>query len=553
MASSRAKKQGLARRYPALLFLLAAGALAILLPSALNVPQSGPTTLAEFAPVPGQGDGRSDVSDLGSAVSGGIGFGSGSGGKLAPPPSSVGKPDQASRRLKRCVGQPPRQTEDPLSPPCVAFFDGDNFGSTARGVTRDQASVLARMTNTDPATDRDAGRVFSCADLPSTNDQFQDVLCKAYWRYFNDRYQTYGRLVQLWSIHNPYAAANLDQQYKPFAAVDIGQSGNWAPRKILSVSYVGSSRSSYLKDAPHVVSFRADSEDQSAMAASFVCGKLAGRRAQFAGDDTLAGRQRKFGFLYAAPGHTPRKEAMRAYFRDNCGFDVTEETSDWQTQQGMVKLRGADVTSVILLVDNIATATNYATQLAYFPEWIIVGATDSNGIDNNFQARTANPVQWANSFGVTYDYRRDALKTQAWYRAYREGCSTPECPEPAAGMRGVQFGAAIYDSMNMLFYGIQAAGPRLTAENIDKGLHAIPARGSDDPYRPAAYFAPGNYSFIKDAMAIWWDPTGQPPDSQSRGCYRLPHEGRRFRPAEWIGGDDDIQMQGPCQADTFVG
>ena len=43
---------------------------------------------------------------------------------------------------KRCVGKPPRQTEDPLAPPCVASFAGDNFGVTYQGVTKDEISVL---------------------------------------------------------------------------------------------------------------------------------------------------------------------------------------------------------------------------------------------------------------------------------------------------------------------------------------------------------------------------------------------------------------------------
>jgi hypothetical protein len=63
-------------------------------------------------------------------------------GEGAPPlpPLPGGKGVNPSN--KRCVGNPPRQTEDPTSPPCVAFFDGDNFGSTYQGVTGEEIRVL---------------------------------------------------------------------------------------------------------------------------------------------------------------------------------------------------------------------------------------------------------------------------------------------------------------------------------------------------------------------------------------------------------------------------
>src|SRR5687768_2178126 len=48
----------------------------------------------------------------------------------------------ASAQVYRCVGDPPRQSEDPLAPPCVPFFEGDNYGDTAQGVTREEITVV---------------------------------------------------------------------------------------------------------------------------------------------------------------------------------------------------------------------------------------------------------------------------------------------------------------------------------------------------------------------------------------------------------------------------
>lgn len=410
--------------------------------------------------------------------------------------------------------------------------------------------VVGRFANISERSDRRVGQVVDCKDAHTTEDTFEDTLCRSYMKYFNDRYQTYGRTVHLYSAHAQTSLLNIEERYRPFSLVGTGSDG--ATRKILAVAYIGQSRAASVRDAPYRISFRPDDEDEIAQMSTFVCQKLVGRTARYSVDPRLASRTRKFGFMFW-DSYKDRKDALRAGIRARCGIDITAESPDWTTQLGMAQLQSANVTTVIAVLGTTghATASNHATQLGYFPEWFIAGSNELNGVDVNFHGRTANQVQWGNAFGVTFDYRRDALAKQPWYRAYKEGC--PTCPEPAIGQQGVTFAASSYDSVSMLFYGIQAAGPRLTAENIDKGLHAIPARPSTDPFRPAAYFSPGNYSFMKDSMAIWWDPSGEPPGSSNRGCYRLPNDGRRFRAGEWPAGDDDVKdPKAPCQADTFV-
>src|SRR5687767_6262187 len=44
----------------------------------------------------------------------------------------------AKARVRRCVGDPPRQVEDPQSPSCAPYWQGDNGGATSIGVTRDE-------------------------------------------------------------------------------------------------------------------------------------------------------------------------------------------------------------------------------------------------------------------------------------------------------------------------------------------------------------------------------------------------------------------------------
>lgn len=178
------------RRYPALVYLVGAGLLGLLLPSALRIPQSGPSTLAEYAPVTGEGEGESDISELGAGSSGGVGFGR-AGGRTDP--SDITDSDRGLVRKagdKRCVGKPARQTEDPLSPPCIAVYEGDNGGATAKGVTRDEVKVIIETEET--TVDQQAGAFIDCAEAPRSDEPPRDLVCKAWQKYFNDRFQTYG-------------------------------------------------------------------------------------------------------------------------------------------------------------------------------------------------------------------------------------------------------------------------------------------------------------------------------------------------------------------------
>jgi len=92
------------------------------LPSALNVPQSNPTQTLEFAPIPPQDDqppppepGNVETLSLGTSSTAPAGDADGGAGPGLPPPPV---PDGVGARpvTKRCVGNPPRQTEDPMSP-----------------------------------------------------------------------------------------------------------------------------------------------------------------------------------------------------------------------------------------------------------------------------------------------------------------------------------------------------------------------------------------------------------------------------------------------------
>src|SRR5687768_10688559 len=106
------------RNYPPLV-LASAMMLALLaiMPSALNIPQSTPSETLEYAPVPPE-DQDQPPSATGNFSSLGLGSSSGISAGASPdadPPGAgaVGGRAVKSASTKRCVGTPPRQTEDP--------------------------------------------------------------------------------------------------------------------------------------------------------------------------------------------------------------------------------------------------------------------------------------------------------------------------------------------------------------------------------------------------------------------------------------------------------
>src|SRR5581483_8863975 len=146
-----------------------------------------------------------------------------------PPPAPQGlnslRPNQ-----KHCVGTPPRQTEDPASPPCVPFFEGDNFGSTYAGVTASTVNVLVYVDGGtygssagDPGentpangtyVDIDKPRLPACSTgvtdtEPTQCDEVNVRVLKGFAKYFNDRYQTYGRHVHYWAYFSDSDTAAL--------------------------------------------------------------------------------------------------------------------------------------------------------------------------------------------------------------------------------------------------------------------------------------------------------------------------------------------------------
>jgi hypothetical protein len=566
-----------------------------LLPSSLNLPQSNPTTVLEYAPVPPEDDdppppADGNVSSLGLGTSGTIRKPA-----IPSPPPVIeglgGKPQQ-----KRCIGDPPRQTEDPASPPCVPFFEGDNFGSTYQGVKGEEITVLGYFdvgnylfTATGQSEIAPANGTYVDIDQPDKPPCRQGTsntdpnecdhvivrMLKGFSRYFNARFQTYNRHVHFWAYftnastaaaRRSDAVANWDK-LKPFAVIDqatffgFNQEYQTALNQLgvltFSSTEAGLSGDFYRANAPLAWGFYPDLEHWEAMYSSYVCQKIkphpVRRFGISPGQGAPNGQPRKFGIYYpidpAEPGLQTFSESLLDSLAD-CGVDpvtatysksgyaVDSDDTGTEAIEAVARFRDAEVTTV-LYVGTETRFGNAADAVKWYPEIVVAGDLEN---DNNFIGTVQNQNVWRNASAMTYHVRINRLEDSPGYRAYKEGY-------PAGDDFGGVFARDQYRDVFQLFQGIQVAGPRLTPASVDKGFHAIPERPSTDPFTPAFFFDPDDYTSTKDAAEQWWDTNGRTATSNQPGCWRMVREGRRFLAGKWEGGDDVFRnTSDPCTA-----
>ena len=351
--------------------MLAALAIAVLLlPSALNLPQSNPTTVLEYAPVPPDDENppppAGNLSSLGLSTE----RDAQPEGSSPPPPPPLDEGIGGRPLEKHCVGNPPRQTEDPASPPCVPFFDGDNFGATYQGVEKQEIRVLvyfdaggygyAGRTEQAPPpgtyVDVDKPRLPNCApgQVPTNPNECDHVrirVLKGLSKYFNQRFQTYDRHVHYYAYFTSAdtaaerrsdAVANWEK-LKPFAVIDganffgFNEDYQAAMARLgvmtFSSTVAGLPNEFYRKNAPLSWGFWPDVERWVPMYATYVCQKVAPypvrRYGSVSGTGAPNGEKRKFGIYYptdpAVPSLTQFAEALLVRLRQ-CGVSPIEAT-----------------------------------------------------------------------------------------------------------------------------------------------------------------------------------------------------------------------------------
>jgi hypothetical protein len=494
-----------------LVLLLAVAALALV------VTPPAPPGIAEFAPRAnetvdealkqqasqfGQGDGG----DCGAGQDCAAGGGTGATTTTTPfvvgavPPKRV--IEQA--RVKHCIGDPPRQTEDPQSPPCANYWDGDNGGATSKGVTGDEIRVAYPL-------------------------ETGSNVVETYIQYFNKRFQLYGRQlrgvpVKVMSDRQAYAVA-ADEEAHAFAALDYMQdiqgtvSGEpffreLARREVIGVAGVTRRfTDGEIADlSPYFWQYEPSIEFLERQAAALVC-RLRGAPASHAGPE-LRTKQRKFAILYDqfADGTKPPMRALDDGLAA-CGekaqkYVITDATVNGRTGRGS-DMRTAGVTSVVVLASPSTFTGDLQgySQVGYEPELLASGYSLPQH-EGQMQSFGGDASTRSHLLGVGQFNRLNPQADEPAVWAARE--AAPEDDSVRGRAQGHNFYSWYY-ALLLLSSGIQQAGPHLTpttfAEGLEKTKFPNPGAGQAPYYQAHVGFGPSDHTMVDDVTSIWWNET----------------------------------------------
>jgi hypothetical protein len=560
---------------------LAVAVLAVLLPLILNASASSPPTASEFSPNARQVIKQAPPGQAPEARAGGSTPSPTPGTSASPTasPTTTPRVDIPENEVKRCVGPAPlRQIEDPQSPPCIAYWKGDNGGATAKGVTRD--SIYVAVPTPDGYT-----------------KQYE-----ALERFFNTRFQLYGRKL-VFQYCSPSAgadsqgsgdqarqtadaataAAGCGNGIKPFASTfyqfNNGRYYNQQMacryRTVTVASYTPYD-STYLNAcAPYLFQYPMVAEEMFGQLGEWSCARLVGRKARWAAGSTAPGRpalssaDRRFG-IFLAPYYADDPVARGAALRRltdrlrACGAEVTPDriivnpVSETQPGQALdptsantaiTKMKQADVSTVFCLCGIFAygALARAAATNSYEPEWIgsTFGILDQYG---GLVVSAAPASQLVRLFGLSFQPRWLHPALEPFNQAFQEG--DPTLAPGTSSSEAVYF-TQVYRPLLMLVSGIQMAGPRLTPEAFRDGLRRtrFPNPVTKLQAGDVGLTADG-YSFTRDATEWWWSNTASGPYSDDAGgkgalCYVA--GGARHRSGTWPRSEPGY-FSGPCDS-----
>lgn len=447
-----------------------------------------------------------------------------------------------------------------FSPECYANAD-DNGGATSPGVTGETITLVIYVS---PDTDPIIEYITAAIKNEDTNDQVKETW-QGYADMFNALYQTYGRKIDVKFLDasggaQDEVAARADavkvaEELKAFAvlggpALTSAFADELAAREIVCIGCTAGGPSFYDERQPYLFSVASNAQQVLLHVVEYIGKKLAGRPAEFAGDD-LKTTERKIGYLWIESNDDSKAQAELMESRlaevgvtlaESVPYTLDPARLQEQATSAIAKMKSSGVTTILFSGDPVAPTsfTQEATAQDYFPEWLLGPQVL---VDTNAFSRTYDQAQWAHAFGVsplaarTNPSRTDAYRLYEWFNGV-----TP----PAKDTNAVMF-----PNISLFAYAVQAAGPNLTPETLKAGLFSrSPAEGVIT--QPSISF--GNhdlwdfddYNGVDDTTEIWWDPEATGPDEirkEGQGMWRFVDGGKRYLPGAWT--EDDSKAFDP--------
>jgi hypothetical protein len=541
-------------RTPGIVYTALAVAMAVVVAViAISANQPPPPTIAEFAPQALEQIKEAPAEQSGDA---GQADGQGGGARQAAQLAAAKRllPPIDAPRVRRCVGNPPRQIEDPQSPPCVAYWKGDNGGATTKGVTRDTIKI---------AVPYEEGQVGN----PLT------AKAKALEAFFNRRFEFYGRKIVLFKVQGKdHEAQNPDPAKQRADAVEVDSRGAFAStayaeqggieyeyhdelarRKIISSFSawpVQTSEDHFSARAPYEWAPQPGGTEIGRVMGEWICKQLAGKNAVHAGQENYRQSKRKFGVIVARTPDGRKPNLTDMYSRlEGCAATpaVTVEirqTSDAQDvtvqhTNAVLKLQQEGVTSVISFNQyvHLHLSQQQATNANYYPEWLVSSYEYQT---DEFGAHFAgNPPQLDNTFGFRMDNKILPQADRPVHWAMRESNPNED------GENGDYL--YLYAPLLIIASGIQMAGPRLTPKTFAEGLARTrfpnPRSGIAPYYQAHVSLGPRDHSFYDDAAFVWWNSNETSNLDGLRGKFcQIPG---RYMPGQLPSGDQPF-FKGQC-------
>ena len=532
------------------------GAIALLLAVAafaLRATAQSPPAIAEFAPQAQQ------IQQAPAEQQGAFGPGAGGGSLPSPPPRPSPPPLPSDAVYLHCVGDPPRQTEDPQSPPCVPYWAGNNGGSTYHNVFPNKINIFQTSLS---------------GSSQGTNNQVDYPWETALFQYFNLRYETYDR--KLMPILNPdvnpmgdephqradaYAA---DQQYQAFIATTYRAYGGYyfydqmaKEKLVVASSYPVMTEQYMAQHNPYLWQYHLGLDREMADEGQWICSRLAGKSASYAGDITYQNRKRTFGIYLDQENNSTLSYQPMLDALSSCGVKPAYEFTTYndgsttgpssQDQQEYVDaiaaMKQQNVTTVVCVCLSISggVLTSQAQSAGYNPEWII---STYFGSDFEWVMRELWPsTQLRHAFGISFQPPWHTLANDPAAWAVRQGGGTPPNDELD------QFEMdETYHELLVAVSGIQLAGPDLTPTTFHNGLQRAVFPNPVTPQKMGDVGFAASHGMTTDYLEFWWsfqDAGTTSEDTAGSGVICYPNQGRRYGPQDSPRGPDQF-FQEPC-------
>lgn len=253
----------------------------------------------------------------------------------------------------------------------------------------------------------------------------------------------------------------------------------------------------------------------------------AGSNAVRAGSAAMREKPRKFGLLvpddvvYAQciKEARPKLDAAGITFTKEIRYGLEFAKLQQEAPNMAAQLKAAGVTTLVLVTDPLLPffLTGAATQQDYYPEWFVSGTI---GTDADVAGQFYDSDQWQFAYGQSYLTGFGSGKTSEAYKAF-------------ASMKNGSPTSLVdltYQTLMMLFIGLQNAGPNLTPQTYAQGMLSY---GKHTGTYGQWSFSPTDYTSTDDAREFYYDPKALSPfDNRPGRCVPV-GGGKRYIGASW--------------------